>query len=279
MTRDGEMAARDYVRLVLNGIGGEGDVGVLMSLHRQALAALAHYADPAWEADGWRQFAAAAESALRAAAPGSDHQLAWARAFASAARSTEHLDVLHGVLYGTEVIDGLRVDAEMRWALLHALVAAGAAGDAEIDAEAERDPTASGQRRAATARALRPTAEAKAEAWRLATEDDDLPNATNEAIVRGFIHAAQEELLVPYVARYFEVVQDVWERRSNELAQNVAVGLFPEVIEQSTVAAADAFLASPDVPPALRRLVDEGRAETVRALRARARDALAGSAG
>ena len=38
--------------------------------------------------------------------------------------------------------------------------------------ELERDATAAGQRRAATARALRPTAEAKAEAWRLATADD-----------------------------------------------------------------------------------------------------------
>jgi aminopeptidase N len=273
MTRDGEMAARDYLRLVLNGIGGERDIGVLLSLHRQALTALSHYADPAWAADGWRQFAAAAYEALRTAAPGSDHQLGWMRAFASAARSAEHLDVLRRVLAGTEVIDGLRVDAEMRWALLHALVAAGAAGDTEIAAESERDPTASGQRRAATARALRPTAAAKGEAWRLATEDDELPNATNEAIVRGFSHPAQEALLVPYVPRYFEVVQQVWERRSNELAQNVAIGLFPEVMEQSTVQAADAFLAAPDVPPALRRLVDEGRAETVRALRARARDA------
>jgi aminopeptidase N len=276
MVRDGELAARDYLRLVLNGIGGERDIGVLLSLHRQALTALSHYAEPGWAADGWRQLAAAARDALRTAAPGSDHQLAWTRAFASAARSAEHLDVLCRVLAGTEVIDGLRVDAEMRWALLHALVGAGAAGDAEIAAEAERDPTASGQRRAATARALRPTAAAKAEAWRLATEDDELPNATNGAIVRGFAHPAQEALLVPYVSRYFEVVQQVWERRTNELAQNVAVGLFPEVLDQSTVDAADAFLASPDVPPALRRLVDEGRAETARALRARARDAAAG---
>jgi len=276
MTRDGEMAARDYLRLVLNGIGGESDIGVLLSLHRQALGALTQYADPGWAPVGWQEFAAAAHQAMRAAAPGSDCQLAWMRAFASAARSPEHLSVLRGVLAGTEVIEGLPVDAEMRWALLHALVATGMAGDDEIAAESERDPTASGKRRTATARALRPTAAAKADAWWLATEDDELPNATNEAIIRGFTHPAQEELLLPYVARYFEVVQEVWDRRSGELAQNVAVGLFPDVVSQSVVDAADAFLANPAVPPALRRLVAEGRAETARALRARARDALAG---
>jgi aminopeptidase N len=272
MTRDGELAARDYLRLVLNGIGGEGEIGVLLSLHRQALAALTNFADASWAPAGWEEFAAAALAALRTAAPGSDHQLAWMRAFASAARSDEHLAVLRRVLDGTEVIDGLRVDAEMRWALLHALVAMGKAGDDEIRAEEERDPTASGHRRAATARALRPTAAAKAEAWRLATEDDELPNATNEALIRGFAHPAQEELQRPYVARFFEVVPDVWERRSSELAQNVAVGLFPDLIDQSVVDAADAFLADPSVPPALRRLIAEGRAETARALRARDRD-------
>jgi aminopeptidase N len=62
------------------------------------------------------------------------------------------------------------------------------------------------------------------------------------------------------------------------LAQNVVIGLFPtwtSTIEESTLAAADQFLARKDVPPALRRLVSEGRADVARALRARAADATA----
>ena len=88
---------------------------------------------------------------MRAAEPGSDHQLAWTRTFAAAARTPEHVAVLRGLLDGTDPVPGLAVDADLRWTLLQALVAVGAAGDAEIDAELERDPTASGQRRAATA--------------------------------------------------------------------------------------------------------------------------------
>jgi aminopeptidase N len=56
----------------------------------------------------------------------------------------------------------------------------------------------------------------------------------------------------------------------------VVVGLFPDAIAPETVAAADAFLADGTVPPALRRLVSEGRDDVLRALRARARDAVAG---
>ena len=75
--------------------------------------------------------------------------------------------------------------------------------------------------------------------------------------------------------RYFEVVPEVWRRRSSELAQNVVIGLFPtwtSTISQSTVDAADQFLAQPDLPSALRRLISEGRADVARALRARAAD-------
>jgi aminopeptidase N len=278
MTRDAEMAARDYVRLVLAGIGAETDIGVVQSLQRQVQAALFRYVDPAWADEGWHRLASHARDGLLAAEPGSDLQLAWARTFAAAARSEDDQALLRGLLDGTISIDGLTVDAELRWTLLHGLVALGAAGDEQIEAELQRDATASGQRRAATARALRPSRAAKNDAWRLATEDDELPNAMNEAIIRGFYHPAQPELAEPYVERYFAVVADVWKRRTSEVAQNVVVGLFPPVTKESTVDAADAFLARDDVPPALRRLILEGRADTIRGLRGRQRDA-AGTTG
>src|SRR5690606_41230544 len=47
MTRDAELAARDYLSLVLSGIGKESDIGVVQSLHRQVKLAIDLYADPA----------------------------------------------------------------------------------------------------------------------------------------------------------------------------------------------------------------------------------------
>jgi aminopeptidase N len=272
MTRDGEMAARDYLRLVLAGVDAETDIGVIQSLHAHVLAALARYADPAWAPTGWALFAAKALDSLHAAEPGSDTQLAWARALCRAARSQEHLAVLAGLLDGTAPIDGLEVDTDLRWLLLHGLVATGRAGHDDIGQELVRDHTATGQQHAATARALVPTAAAKAEAWREATENDELPNSINDAVIRGFDHPAQTELTRPYMDRYFGMVGDVWKRRTSESAQRVVVGLFPSLVAPQVVEAVDAYLADNDVRPSLRRLLQEGRADTVRAMVAQARD-------
>ena len=66
------------------------------------------------------------------------------------------------------------------------------------------------------------------------------------------------------------VFAEVWSRRTSERAQQVVVGLFPSwAVDKSTVEAADAWLADESHPPALRRLVSEGRAGIVRALGAR----------
>ena len=83
----------------------------------------------------------------------------------------------------------------------------------------------------------------------------------------------QQALLQPFTAKYFAAIPGVWERRSSEVAQTVVIGLYPSWdVSQAGLDAADAFLANADVPPALRRLVLEGRAGVERALRARAFD-------
>jgi aminopeptidase N len=98
--------------------------------------------------------------------------------------------------------------------------------------------------------------------------DEDLPNAVSDAIIAGFSHPTQKKLLVGYVAKYFADVAGVWERRSSERAQPVVLGLFPAwAVAPDTVTAANDWLAE-ERPPALRRLVSEGRAGIVRALAA-----------
>ncbi|WP_433269594.1 aminopeptidase N [Actinosynnema sp. CS-041913] len=268
MTREAELKARDFVNLVLGGLHAETEVGVVQRLLLQAQTALSSYADTSWRDEGWRRFATKTLELARAAEPGSDHQLAFVNSLAGSVLDATGVAVLRGWYEGTDVLPGLDVDTDLRWRLLHALVAHGEAGLAEIAAEEERDPTATGRRRAESARALRPTVDAKSEAWDRAVNDDELPNAVSEAVIAGIQHPGQKTLLQPFVARYFEDVADVWDRRSSERAQSMVVGLFPSwSIAQDTVAAADAWLAE-DRPPALRRLVSEGRAGIVRALAA-----------
>ena len=277
MTRDGELATRDYLALVRSGIGKESDIGVVQSLHRQVKLALELYAAPEWRETGLAEWTEEALEQLRAAAPGSDHQLAWARAFAATARTAEQLDLLQGLLDGTQELAGLAVDTELRWSLLQRLAATGRADEKAIAAELERDRTSAGERHAATARAARPSAGAKAEAWASVVESDKLPNSLQEAVIGGFVQTDQRELLAPYTARYFDAVKDVWNSRSHEMAQQIAVGLYPALqVSQETLDATDAWLASAEPSAALRRLVTESRAGVERALKARAADAAAG---
>ncbi|WP_063734130.1 aminopeptidase N [Streptomyces sp. RTd22] len=277
MTRDGELATRDYLALVLSGVAKESDIGVVQSLHRQVKLALELYAAPDWRETGLAQWTDATLEHLRAAAPGSDHQLAWARAFAATARTDAQLGLIAGLLDGSETIEGLAVDTELRWALVERLAATGRADEAEIAAELERDKTSAGERHAATARAARPTEAAKAEAWASVVEGDKLPNAVQEAVIGGFVQTDQRELLAPYTEKYFAAVKDVWNSRSHEMAQQIAVGLYPALqVSQGTLDATDAWLGSAEPSAALRRLVTESRAGVERALKARAADAAAG---
>ncbi|MEV7974885.1 aminopeptidase N [Streptomyces sp. NPDC086519] len=276
MTRDAELPTRAYLSLVLSGIGKESDIGVVQSLHRQVKLAIELYADPTAREALLTRWTDATLAHLRSAAPASDHQLAWARAFAATARTPEQLDLLDSLLEGTHTIEGLAVDTELRWAFVERLAAVGRFDEAEIAGEYERDRTAAGERHAATARAARPTEEAKAEAWASVIDSDKLPNAVQEAVIGGFVQTDQRELLAPYTDRYFEILKSVWDSRSHEIAQQIAVGLYPSLqVSQETLAKTDAWLASAQPNAALARLVSESRAGVERALRAQAADAAA----
>ncbi|GAA1860703.1 aminopeptidase N [Pseudonocardia ailaonensis] len=271
MTREAELKARDFATLVSGGFSRETEIGVLQRLLLQVQTAVASYADETWAAEsGWPMLVDALLRRLESAPAGSDTQLATVNSLAGCVLYTSVLEGMQDWLRGVDVPEGLTVDTDLRWRLLHALVAHGHAGEAEIEAEHRRDPTSTGQRQAERARALIPTADAKARAWDRAVHDDELPNAVNEAIIGGFAHPVQRALLAPYVEKYFAEVSDVWARRTSERAQSMVLGLFPSwAVEKSTVDVADAWLADESHPPALRRLVSEGRAGIVRALAAR----------
>jgi aminopeptidase N len=274
MTRDAELSARDYVALVLAGLPAETDINLVTATLRQATTTLTFYADPAWAPTGWAELTRTARTALAAAEPGSGFQLAWARAYTSAARSGEDLATLRGWLDGAEVPAGLTVDTELRWTVLQALVANGAAGAADVEAELAGDRTASGEREAAYAHALVPTAANKATVWAQLTGPEALPNWRNRALLQGFTHPAQVELTAPYREKYFAAVAQVWAQRDSEPAQEFVQLAYPAyLVEDDTVAATDAWLAQEGHPAPLRRLVAEGRDGVSRALKARARDA------
>ncbi len=277
MTRDAEMSATDFVELVLTNIGSETDAFGASRIPGYAAQAVRMYAAPAnrdalldrWES-GLRELLMSAEA-------GSDHQLTFARSYAATAHTDKALTDLGGLLDGSLPIEGLAIDTDLRWTLVTHLARAGRFGADEVAEELERDNTISGQENAAAALASRPSAEAKAEAWEQATVQENVPNETHRSICLAFMRFGQEELLAPYVEKYLQAADDIWERLGTQKASTALEYIFPaplagpELLERL-----DTWLDSSPANPGAKRYVREGRDDVARALRAQAKDAAAG---
>ena len=275
MCRDGELATRDFVELVLGGLPTETDPMVLQLLLSVTLDAVDTYTSPVGRGAARARWTDGLHELVQSAPPASDVQLALVRAYASAAREGAHRARLLGWLAGNDLPDGLVVDTDLRWIFVLRLAALGDLDDEAIDAELDRDNTITGRENAAHARAARPDAAAKAEAWDLAVHRPDTPNSTLYQVVIGFHQVDQDDLLEPYLDRYFAEIEDVWARMDHSTAQDVCYALYPrrratpEVLETT-----EAWLAEHgSAAPALRRIVLENHDSVARALRCQAKDA------
>ena len=273
MTRDAEMSATDFVELVLTNIGSETDAFGASRIPVYAAQAVRMYAAPAnrdtlldrWES-GLRELLMSAEA-------GSDHQLTFARAYAAAAHTDRALADLQALLDGSLAIDGLAVDTDLRWLLVTHLARAGRFGADEVAEELKRDNTISGQEKAAAALASRPVAEAKAEAWEQATVQENVPNETHRSICLAFMRFGQEELLAPYVEKYLQAADDIWERLGTQKASTALEYIFPAPLASpELLERLDTWLDSSPANPGAKRYVREGRDDVARALRAQDKD-------
>ena len=163
----------------------------------------------------------------------------------------------------------------MRWTLLTALVAAGERTGEDVDAEASRDNTATGRERAARARAVAPTTEAKEAAWAAGVEDATTSNSVVDAHALGFGRVADTGLLTPFVGRYHEALERIWAERTHAVAESIAVLFYPMALAgPELLSTTDAWLAEhPDAPAGLVRTVTEQRDTVARAVAAQERDA------
>ena len=273
MVRDAELPTRRFVDLALAHAAGEADDSTLARLVGQTNSAVDAYGDPANRPAALAALATQARSQLDGAESGSDRQLIWVRHLLGVGESPTDLAFARSLLDGTVVVDGLEIDTDLRWQIVGTLAAAGADGaEALIAAELEQDPTDIGRRRAASARASLPSAEAKSEAWASATSPG-LPLATMRAVTGGFWQWGQDALVEPYVERYFGSLAGWWRERSREEALGLANGFFPStLVRAEIVAATDAALADADLPGPVRRILLEGKDGIERAVRARAAD-------
>ncbi|MFN2522069.1 MAG: aminopeptidase N [Mycobacteriales bacterium] len=261
-TRDAELPARVLVQAVLNNAEAELDTGVVGNLLAQS-----HRAATSWTTDAslGRALAEKARDVAARADPGSGLQLVWLKGWVDA---TDDADAVRALLDASP--EGMTVDTELRWHVLRRLAVLGAAGEGDLAAEEERDRTAAGQRHACYARAARPDAEAKAQAWARVLTDLQLSNHQTEAYAEGFWQHESVHLTEPYVERYFTEIRGLWEERTPQVARRAAYFLYPSVhVDQGVLDRTDAFLSDEGLPPGLRRVVLEQQDELRRAVAAR----------
>jgi aminopeptidase N len=270
--RDGELSATDYVTIALNALKSESDISIVSATLMQIDTAIWGYADPAKRDSLRAHLAQSVEALLDASAAGSDHQMAFARAFANFAVTPAQFDRIKAILDGS--INGLVIDAEIRWYIFICGVKRGVFGPADIESESAKDQTAHGKQYTARAYASMPTKEAKSKAFHSITTDD-LSNTIHSYTCLGFNENIHHEILADFVDPYFDSILKVWETKGYEIAETTANLLFPSwVISSETLAKAEHWLSvtGKDASSALRRAITEGRDAMSRALKARAAD-------
>ena len=281
-TRDGETAARDYVRLVLGNIATETESTTIRTTLAQLGTVARMYVDPSTRADTIREVGDTLWALAERAAPASDAQFQFAKYFAALASTAQHVEHLTGLWTGEKPLDGLEVDTDLRWEILEGLVLNGAAGADQIAETLAADNTSNGQQAAARVTAAIPTPDAKLAAFASlvgpSTGSGQGHESVSNAIVRqttmGFQHTTDPSALQATIERYFASLTDIWNSRSYHIAETLVVGLYPtplanDGLRDATVAWLE---ANPEIP-ALRRLVIENLAGVERALMVQEKDA------
>ena len=272
-TRDGELSASDYIEIALGALKGEKDISMITATFTQIDTAIWAYLSPKNRDAVRLSVAGAAQDLLDSATPGSDAQLQYARAFANNAYTPAQFESLKAMLNGS--VNGLLMDADLRWFIFLCGVKRGVFGVADIQAEGDRDKTAHGKQYVAYAHAALPSHEAKAAAFKSITTDD-LSNTIHSYKCRGFNENIHCDLLEAFVDDYFNAILEVWATKGYEIAETTATLTFPTwAISDETAKKAQHWLdvTGKNASAALRRTVAEGRDAMTRALKARAVDA------
>lgn len=274
-TRDGEKSGRAFIDLVLSHVADETESTTMMTLLRQLLTVGNYYVAPEHRLEAQLKVADGLWKLAQNSQAGSDAQLQFAKFFAQFARSDEQLTNVANLLSGKAQLDGLEIDADLRWELLTALSVGGKVAKDRIDVELEADNTANGQKAHAAAIAAMPDSKAKQGIFNKLIETDEMSNALVNAASLAFGRVLDPSVLEPFVDQYFAKVLPVWNNKSYKMAEYLLVNLYPLALANKSLAEQTRqFLKNPELSskPALKRIIVENLANVERALQAQATD-------
>ena len=275
MCRDASLPAERYINAVLTALPQMSNSETAESHMRTMTVALSRYVPPSRVVEVTGAAAERLWSTAQNARPGSDRQLQSLKAYARLTTTPKQAARLADILDGARTLSGLTIDADLGWELLCGLTAVGAAGEGSISGRLFADPGATGQRRAAGARAAKGTLEAKRAAWdALARPTSPVPNAVQYEIAAGFARTIDPALLTPLVGSLLADLRGYYEANEGFVGARVARLVFP-VWAAGRVAGLDSLLEkwlddNADASSVLLKIVREGLDDVRRALAAQA---------
>jgi len=263
MVRDQRLTSLEYLAVASRQLPDEADLDILeIVLERLAIVLRRYVPDSRLAAESHAWFELALDNLARS--PAGDAQILWARSAIAAAESRQDVERLVGLADGREKPGGFELDQEMRWAVAVKATAYELSQAEELLREQERlDPSDRGRRAMLQAEAARPTASAKEQAWERIHGDGYGSFHLTRAAMLGFLWPHQQELLEPYVDRFFERVVGVFETRDHPFARAYLLSLYPahradpRVLERSRRMLADLNGSLPTLSRQLTEIADE----------------------
>jgi len=281
MVRDAEMAPRAFLDLAIAALPVERNMSMLQLSLRHIEETVRTFVAPAARSDAQVSVGDRLLLLARAAAAGSDQQQMLVQAAARNATTPEQLAAVRALFDGSDTLEGLDVDVDLRWDLLIALVRGGVADEGDILVQEATDQTMTGQQNAAAARAAKADAAVKSAVWESILRDQSIANDTRWAMVSGFWAQVRTapELYVPFVADYFASLDQVWADNTFHTAEDLVTLMFPQglagyVEGVDLVAQGNAWIdAHPEASAALVRILRERISVVERMLAAQSADA------
>ncbi|MFE2939730.1 aminopeptidase N [Streptomyces sp. NPDC059255] len=270
MVRDGELAPAAYLDAARTHLPHETDVALAEGVLAFAATQIAdRYLAPEHRPAALATLTALCRDLIRRTEDGNHPglRLTAVRHFIDAATQP---DPLQDWLDSGSVPGGPELDPELRWRVLTRLAVLGALDTATIDAELDRDPSATGQEGAAQCRAALPDPAAKARAWALLFDTDELSNYLFTATAKGFWQPEQTDLVREYVPLFYPRATALADRRGPAIADAAGRYAFPAyAVDEEALRLGQDCLDGTEMIPSLRRKLIDQLDDLGRALRVR----------
>jgi len=227
MVRDCSIKSTDYLAICRAQLPNERDLDIVgVVLERVAMTLVRYVPESRRLAEAHEWFELALSCVAKADT--ADAEVAWARSAIRAAAAPDDVARLVRIVDGQESLGRFEFDQEMRWAISVRAIAHGLPdADRLLAQQAKLDPSDRGRRAMLQAEAARPTAESKQRAWDLINGDGYGSFHLTRAAMLGFFWAHQEDVLAPYVGKFFGRVRDIFEDRDHPFARAYIQSLYP----------------------------------------------------